>query len=193
MKRILLVCTGNTCRSPMAEALFRTMAEARGIPIEVKSAGIAALSGQPMAKHAAEVLKERGIDAGGFQSSEVTEASVRWADLILTMTSHHKRHLLERFPEAVEKTYALKEQAGADSETADLHQERESLEAELQVRLALKQPVTDEERERLCELERLLPDVDIPDPIGGSRELYEKTAKEIESAIAAILDRLENE
>lgn len=173
----------------MAEALFRRMAEARGVPVEVKSAGVAALAGQPMSRHAAEVLKNKGVDAAQFRSTEVTEALVLWADAILTMTSQHKRHVLELHPSAVEKTFALKEFAGADSETAALHRERETLIAELQVRMALQQPIQAAERDRLYELERRLPSLDIPDPIGGDRRQYERTAAEIEAAIAAILDR----
>jgi protein-tyrosine-phosphatase len=174
----------------MAEAIFRRLAETRGLPVEVKSAGVAAMNGQPMAGHARETLRNRGIAAEGFQSREVTEDTVAWADLILTMTSHHKRHLLELYPSAVEKTFALKEFASAGNPvSAAFHQEREALVAELQLRLALNQPIREEERKRLYELEQQLPDVDIPDPIGGSRQLYEYTAAEIEQAATVVLDR----
>jgi protein-tyrosine phosphatase len=177
----------------MAEALFRKLAAERGVPAEVKSAGVAALGGQRMSGHAADALRARGVDPSGFRSSEATPELVRWADLILTMTSHHKRHLLELYPEAVEKTYALKEYAGADAETAALYKERESLIADLQLKLALGQGISTEERRRLEELERRLPDPDVQDPIGGSRAQYERTADEIETAIRAVLDRLYSE
>jgi protein-tyrosine-phosphatase len=175
----------------MAEAIFRRMAETRGLPVEVKSAGVSAMNGQPMAGHAVDTLRNRGITVNGFQSSEVTAETVAWADLILTMTSQHKRHLLELYPTAVEKTFALMEFAGAnDPGTLAVMTEREALTAELQLRMALGQPIRDEERNRLYELERQLPNVDIPDPIGGSRLLYDRTATEIEQAAAAVLDRL---
>jgi protein-tyrosine-phosphatase len=173
----------------MAEALFRRMAEARGVPVEVKSAGVAATAGQPMAKHAAEVLRERGIASDGFRSGEVNHALADWADVILTMTAQHKRQLLELYPQFVEKTFALKEFAGADPGAAALHRERESLVADLQLRMALQQPIREEERNRLYELDRQLPDMDIPDPFGGSLRLYETTASDMELAIAAILDK----
>lgn len=186
-----MVCTGNTCRSPMAEAIFRRWAAERGADIEVRSAGVAALNGQPMSSHAAAVLRARGIEPGGFQSTEMDEALIDWAELIFTMTSHHKRRLLEQFPAAVEKTYALKEYAGAeDPLTAALLEERESLAAELQLKLALGQSISDAERDRLHELERRLPDYDVADPIGGSRSRYEQTADEIETAIRSIVNRL---
>lgn len=193
VKRILLVCTGNTCRSPMAEALFRRMAEKKGVPVEVASAGVAALAGQPMSKHAADVLKDRGIPVGTFRSKEVDAGLVSWADLILTMTAQHKRRLLELYPQAVDKTYALKEFADGGPETAALHREREALIADMQLKLALKQPIGDAERNRLYELERRLPSVDIIDPIGQSRKVYEATADDIEAAADVILERWKNE
>lgn len=175
----------------MAEALFRSLASQRGIPVEVKSAGVSAFGGQPMAGHAQETLRARGIEGTeAFRSREATRELVEWADLVLTMTSQHKRLLLERFPEAIEKAYVLKEYAGTDAATAERFQEREALVADLQLKLALKQPIPEEAQARLLELEEQLPDVDIPDPIGGSLRLYEKTAADIEAAISAILDRL---
>lgn len=191
MRRVLFVCTGNTCRSPMAEALFRRLAEERGIEAEVRSAGVSALDGQEMSGHSQEVLRKRGIAAESFRSSSLTESLVEWADLILTMTSLHKRMVMERFPSAVDKTYALKEYAHTDPETAKLYQERESLIAEVHIQMALDQPVGAEVHEKLAELEKKLPDVDISDPIGGSLELYEETAQEIEEAILAVLDQLQ--
>lgn len=191
MKRVLFVCTGNTCRSPMAEALFRRMAAERGVEAEVKSAGVSAVDGQEMSPHSQEVLRQRGIAADEFRSSFLDESMVDWADLILTMTMLHKQMVIERFPAAVDKTHALKEYANANPETAKLHQERESLIAELQIKQAMNQPVQDELHAKLAELEEKLPNVDIFDPIGGSLELYEQTAAEIEEAISSVLDKLQ--
>ena len=177
----------------MAEAMFRRLAEERGVEAEVRSAGIAALPGAPMSEQAAEVLRARGIETPDFRSTELDEELVKWADLILTMTVRHKSYLIGRFPDAVEKTHTLKEFAVSDPETAALIRERESLAAELQLKLALGQPVTEEEREKLLELERKLPDSDVDDPIGGGKERYEAAAAEIETAVRAVLDRLYSE
>lgn len=176
----------------MAEALFRRMAEERGWDVEVKSAGVSAFGGQAMSKYAKDVLRGRGIEAGDFRSTSLDERLVEWADLILTMTSHHKRMVLEAYPSAVDKTHALKEYADADEETAELYQERESLMAELQIQLALDQPIRQEIERKLMEIERRLPKVDISDPIGGDRTLYEQTAAEIEAALRSVLDRLDS-
>lgn len=104
MKRILFVCTGNTCRSPLAEHLLKAMAKDR---YEVKSAGIAAFDGDAAAEHVHQVLREKGITIK-HRAQPVTPELIDWADLVLTMTKQHERILQESFPEQVEKIAALK-------------------------------------------------------------------------------------
>jgi protein arginine phosphatase len=108
MQRILFVCTGNTCRSPMAEAILKNK-NIEGI--EVKSAGVFAANGSEASKHARQVLDENQI-LHNHQSSLLTSADVEWADLILTMTGSHKSAILGYFPESAAKLYTLKEFTG---------------------------------------------------------------------------------
>ncbi|WP_400162246.1 low molecular weight protein arginine phosphatase [Brevibacillus sp. TJ4] len=111
MKRILFVCTGNTCRSPMAEALFRTKAKGQGW--EIRSAGVAAFDGQPASRHAVDVLRERGIESE-HQASRINDELVDWSDLILTMTHNHKQAILAYYPAARSKVYTLREFVGVE-------------------------------------------------------------------------------
>ena len=87
--RVLFVCTGNTCRSPMAAALATSL-----FPTwEVRSAGLAADVGAPMSPHAQAALAARGLDGSAHRSTQVTPEMVEWADRVLVMTEAHRRRL----------------------------------------------------------------------------------------------------
>lgn len=191
MMRVLFVCTGNTCRSPLAEGLLRIAARERGLRMEARSAGISPLEGLPVSKHTAAILEEAGESAAGKTSQRISAELVDWADLILTMTMGHKQWVIRDFPHAMDKTHTLLEYAHAgDERLRGLAAEREKLLAEGQIKLATGQAVTAQEQARLMELERQLPDPDIADPIGGSLDDYRLTAEQIGEAIAKWLDRL---
>lgn len=113
---VLFVCTGNTCRSPMAEGMFRQRVarrlgcrpdevEDRGVI--VSSAGIAAMMGGRASREAVEVMHELGIDISAHESQPLTEQLVRHADVILTMTRSHRQAIIAEWPDAAERTKLL--------------------------------------------------------------------------------------
>ena len=188
-EHILFVCTGNTCRSPIAEGLFRKLAAQEGLPCEVRSAGVSAWDGSPISAHSKQVLQARGV-SDRLTSSSITGEAVSWADLILTMTTGHKEALIRRYPEVVEKVYTLKEFAEDDPSVAEAISYRQRLHSELQIKQALGQPITDEELNRIRKLELEMPGFDIADPFGGDRDLYEKCANEIETYLIKLIRKL---
>lgn len=89
VKKVLFVCTANICRSPMAEAIFNALASDARLPYEARSAGVAALVGEPIAPHAKAVLEEAGVHAGKHRARQVERAMLEEADLVLAMTPQH--------------------------------------------------------------------------------------------------------
>jgi RpiB/LacA/LacB family sugar-phosphate isomerase len=108
MKTILFVCTGNICRSPMAEGLFRHAVRERN-EFQARSAGVGAMEGQPPSGHAVRALKELDIDISGIRSHMLTRELVDEADYIFGMTHSHVDSINLLFPQAVEKTFLLRE------------------------------------------------------------------------------------
>jgi protein-tyrosine-phosphatase len=113
---VLFVCTGNTCRSPMAEGMFRqAMADRLGCRareledrgVVAASAGLAAMMGGRASAEAVVVLKRMGIDLSAHESQPLTEQLVRHADLILVMTRAHRQHILSEWPDAADRIRLL--------------------------------------------------------------------------------------
>ena len=99
MRKIVFVCTGNTCRSPMAEGLFRVLAEKYGLKdVECTSCGLSAFTGMPATDHAVEAAAAYGADISSHRSRPITEYLLSQGDLFVCMTKQHAAQLAPYLP-----------------------------------------------------------------------------------------------
>lgn len=160
MVKILLVCTGNLCRSSMAEALAEKILKEK-FPdkrerVSFSSAGVSAMEGLPAIQDAVEALRSRGIDLGNHRSRILTTELAQEADLILTMTRDQKERVKLIAPDVANRVFTLKEynllQAGTPPEACDYQ-------------------------------------VDVSDPTGEPVEAFEKCVKGLEEELTKLIGR----
>ncbi|HET7351120.1 MAG TPA: hypothetical protein VFJ28_09290 [Marmoricola sp.] len=165
--RVLVVCIGNVCRSPLGQLLL-----ARRLPadrFEVSSAGVGALVGAPMSPEAAVHLEPYGATAEGFTARQLTAVMVRESDLVLTATTSIRSRVLEEVPAALRRTFTVLELA-AVLDVVEPQSDPKEL-----VRSASDQ------RSRL-----VLDDHDIPDPYGRGEEANAHAAALMATAVERI-------
>ncbi|MFS0783864.1 low molecular weight protein arginine phosphatase [Bacillus sp. 1P06AnD] len=116
MTSVLFVCTGNTCRSPIAEALLKHMDNQQ---VEVRSAGVYAHSGDEASRYAQEVLNDHHI-AHHHSARLLSREDMEWADYVLAMTQSHRNAIMHAFPQYTGKVFTLKEFVGGEYDSMDV-------------------------------------------------------------------------
>ena len=187
MFRVLHICTGNICRSPLAERLTRAGLATRvgpGAPFTVESAGTWGQNGSPMDPDALAALPAYGIDGSDFRARELTAEQVAAADLILGATREHRAAAVVLQPRASARTFTLREFARlaayvdpADLPAGDLGERARAL-----VRAAAAQ------RGRTAPVRPV--DDDLDDPYRGPRSGFAECAALVHDALQVPLDRL---
>lgn len=167
MKKILFVCTGNTCRSPMAMYIFIKMAASQNdrFDYEAASAGLAVSAVSPPSENAVLAVRELfGIDISLHRSRQISREDVEGAYLILTMTLSHKNYILSLFPNAYQKVYTLKEYSYGTGSSAG-----STKNASAEIR-----------------------DMDVADPYGENLLTYKLSAGEIADAVGNLFKKIKN-
>lgn len=178
---LLVVCTGNVCRSPAIERLLRS-AFVPGSGITVHSAGTGALVGEPVQPGMVRLLQRHGVTADGFAARALTEPMVTGADLVLTATRAHRADVVERVPAAVRRTFTVRELArlAAAVDPADLDAAA-GPGARPAERLAALVPLASRQRAQVpAELD------DVVDPYRRSEEVYEESFGQLLQAVRTI-------
>jgi protein-tyrosine phosphatase len=121
MTNMLFVCTGNICRSPFAEGLFKKLIlRQQDKALFAASAGLTALPGNPATALAQQAAVEHGVDLSDHRAKSVTEELIDWSDLVLVMEQSQQTGLLSSFPEAAAKVRRMRHFARFGSKTRDI-------------------------------------------------------------------------
>jgi protein-tyrosine-phosphatase len=175
MAQVLLVCTGNICRSPMAEALLRSALQRRlgDAAPAVASAGTIARDGAPAMPEAVEAAAELGVDVSSHSARRLRPEDIRDADLIVGMAAEHLEDVQALVPEAESRTFTLKELVRLLEDTGPRPVDATSSDR------GLADAVSDAHRRRTAS--PAIPDEDdVMDPLGLSLHGYRVVASELE-------------
>ncbi len=150
----MFICTGNICRSAMAEGMMKKKIKENNIKAQVFSCGIYAQTGEEPTNHAVEVMKQYNVDITAHRATNIRDSKIKEMDVILCATNSHKQNVKYLYPELKEKIYTMKEYAGLAKNGKDL---------------------------------------DIQDPWGYDRNVYQHCAEEIQESLEKIIEKIKKE
>ncbi len=181
---ILVVCTGNICRSPLGELLLRQRLAALGV--RVHSAGTGALVGDSMARESQRVARDHGIDpvdAAAHRARALTEDMVMRADLTLTMTADHRADVISRAPSALRRVFTVREFAALAASLDGPTAADPAVAPRVRLAAAVARVAAQRGTVSLgagCE--------DVFDPFGRSPDAYDESARQLLPAVDAVAD-----
>lgn len=192
---VLVVCTGNICRSPQAAQLLRAKVDEAGVPwrdaVAISSAGTRAMEGFPMDPLAAELSRGLGADPAQHRARQLTTELVQAADLVLCMAREHRRAVVQSSPRAAQRAFLL-------TEFADLLEDAVRADAAQQLPLVSDAAGTPSAPEQLRHGVRLAGSrrglaprrdagsMDVLDPYRRAAEVYEASAEQIREAVERV-------
>jgi protein-tyrosine phosphatase len=163
----------------MAAALAAEMLAARGVAAQVASCGVQE-SGEPAVRHAAAEMARRGLDLSGHRSRQIDSAILGWADLVITMERSHLVALAEVDMSVLARSFALRELARLAPLVGDRPPD-EPVAGWIELADRLRSP---------SNVLALATGDDVPDPLGGSRRAFRRSASEIQGLLAVVVDHL---
>ena len=176
---LLVVCTGNICRSPMAEALFRSGVAVAGLDIRVASGGTWE-NGHQADPNAVTVMADRGLDLTRHRSRRTIPADLEAAHLVVGMAREHVVAMAAMVPSCFDRTFTLKELEARSVASGPRRPDQT---------IADYIAAVGHGRTHAGFL-RESPDIDVADPIGQGRRVFDRTATELEASVWTILDLL---